>query len=258
MICLACGSYNEDGAMYCRNCGAVLPDGSTTQSGYQGSGENGASEQRLPEGTTVLSPDMLPYATNYNQSTSNQGTQNYNQSTSYQGTQNYNQSTSYQGTQNYNQSTSYQGAQNDNQVNFGNQNFVGGPAYRCATNRAWWKMLLLGLITFGIYDICIWCKMSSDINIVASRYDGKRTMHYFEMSYLAPFTLGIYMFVWFHQFSNRLGDELRRRGIGYYISAKDFWLWSILGSLILVGPFVYLHKVCKAVNLINEHYNING
>lgn len=222
MICVACGSYNEDGALYCRNCGTVLSDGRAAQSAYQTSGDNGASEQRLPEGTTVLSPDMLPYAASYNQSASNQGTPNYSQ------------------------------------VNYGNQNFSGGPVYKCATNRAWWKMLLLGFITFGIYDICIWCKMSSDINIVASRYDGKRTMHYFEMSYLAPFTLGIYMLVWFHQFSNRLGAELTRRRLDYQISAKTFWLWGILGSLILVGPFIYLHKVCKAVNLINEHYNTYG
>lgn len=242
MICVACGSFNEDGAMYCRNCGAVLSDERSTQATYQTSGNNVAPEQRLPEGTTVLSPDMLPYATTYNQGMPNQGIPNQgipNPGIPGSGAPN-------QGTPNY------------NRASYETQNYCGASVYKCATNRAWWKMVLLSLITFGIYGICIWCKMSSDINIVASRYDGKRTMHYFEMSYLAPFTLGIYMFVWFHQFSNRLGAELARRRIDYQISAKTFWLWNIMGSLILVGPFVYLHKVCKAVNLINEHYNTYG
>jgi len=32
----------------------------------------------------------------------------------------------------------------------------------------------------------------------------------------------------------------------------------VLGSLIGIGPLVYLHKLFKAVNLMNEHYNTNG
>ena len=26
-------------------------------------------------------------------------------------------------------------------------------------------------------------------------------------------------------------------------NATDFWLWNILGSLIVVGPFIYVHKL---------------
>ena len=32
----------------------------------------------------------------------------------------------------------------------------------------------------------------------------------------------------------------------------------ILGSLILVGPFIYIHKRMKAMNLINADYNAKG
>ena len=71
-------------------------------------------------------------------------------------------------------------------------------------------------------------------------------------------TLGIGGIVWFHKISNRIGEELKRRGVDYTFSAADYWLWSVLGSLIVVGPFVYLHKMFKAVNKMNEHYNING
>ena len=51
------------------------------------------------------------------------------------------------------------------------------PAWKLATNRSMWKMLLLGIITCGIYPTIIYFYMYEDINILASRHDGKRTMH---------------------------------------------------------------------------------
>ena len=95
--------------------------------------------------------------------------------------------------------------------------------------------------------------------MIASRYDGKKTMHYCLLLFLVgPVTLGIADLVWNHRLANRLGAELTRRGINYSISASTFWLWGILGCLIVVGPFVYLHKLLKATNLLCEHYNVNG
>ena len=64
--------------------------------------------------------------------------------------------------------------------------------------------------------------------------------------------------IWSHNISDRIGNEPRRRGVNYSFSAVDFWLWGVLGSFIAIGPLVYLHKLFKAVNKMNEHYNING
>ena len=132
------------------------------------------------------------------------------------------------------------------------------PVIQFATNRALWKMIVFGLLTAGIYDLVIWCKMITELNIAASRYDGQRTMSYFGMCYLAPLTLGIYALVWIHKLSNRMGNEARRRGMNTKLSASTFWLWNVLGSLILVGPFIYVHKMLKALNHINSDFNVNG
>lgn len=84
-------------------------------------------------------------------------------------------------------------------------------------------------------------------------------MHYCLLTFvLAPITCGIALFVWFHNLSNRIGKELTRRGIGYGFSASTFWLWYVLGSLIIVGSFVYTHKLAKAMNALAENYNTNG
>ena len=133
------------------------------------------------------------------------------------------------------------------------------PIGQLKTNRSLLKFILLSLITFGIYAIVVLYVMAEDMNTLASRYDGKRTMNYALLMFLiGPITFGIAYIVWYHKLSNRIGSELTRRGINQTFSAGDFWLWYVLGSLIIVGPFVYLHKMLKSVNLLCEHYNVNG
>lgn len=133
------------------------------------------------------------------------------------------------------------------------------PALQLPTKRGLLKFILLTAITFGIYGLVVMTKISGEINVTASRYDGKKTMNYLLMVLIiTPITLGIGAIVWQHRISNRMGSELSRRGISYSFSAKDYWLWGVLGSLIVVGPLVYHHKFFKASNLINADYNVKG
>ncbi len=140
-----------------------------------------------------------------------------------------------------------------------NQAPVTMPVGQLKTNRALWKLIVFNIITFGIYSLVYFSGVSSDINIIASRYDGKKTMHFCLLIFvISPITLGIGAIVWFHKLSNRIGGELTRRGIGYSFSASTYWLWNVLGSLIIVGPFVYLHKLSQAMNKLSENYNSKG
>lgn len=140
-----------------------------------------------------------------------------------------------------------------------NQAPVTMPVGQLKTNRALWKLIVFNIITFGIYSLVYFSGVSSDINIIASRYDGKKTMHFCLLIFvISPITLGIGAIVWFHKLSNRIGAELTRRGIGYSFSASTYWLWNVLGSLIIVGPFVYLHKLSQAMNKLSENYNSKG
>ena len=133
------------------------------------------------------------------------------------------------------------------------------PAVQLRTDRGLAKMILLSLITFGIYALVVESHIGEELNLIASRHDGRRTMHfcliYFIFSWL---TLGIAPIVWYHRTSDRMHGELVRRQIDYDFGATDFWLWCILGSLIVIGPYVYIYKRMKAMNLINEDYNQKG
>lgn len=132
------------------------------------------------------------------------------------------------------------------------------PNIQLPTRRSLTKMFFLGILTAGIYPLVIMSRIASELNIAASRCDGRRTMPYFASLPLIPLTLGIYGLVWMHGLCSRIGCELTRRGIRYDFGASDFWLWNMLGSLILIGPFVFTHKLMKAMNLVNGDFNFAG
>lgn len=118
------------------------------------------------------------------------------------------------------------------------------------------KFLLLSLITCGIYGIYTIARMGQDLNLIASPHDGKRTMSFWLLMFVVgPITLGIGFLVWYHKFSARIGAELARRGQESNFGASTFWLWNVLGTLILVGPFVYINKLCAAMNCLVDDYN---
>ena len=133
-----------------------------------------------------------------------------------------------------------------------------GPVRQLKTNRGLLKFILLTIITCGIYGLVVMSVLSTDINTIAERYDGKKTMHYILVCILACITLGIATLVWYHRLSERIGTELNRRGIAYSFGAGTFWGWNVLGALIYVGPFVYTHKLFKAMNLLAADYNVKG
>ena len=86
---------------------------------------------------------------------------------------------------------------------------VNAPAYRLKTNRGWLKLILLSVITLGIYPIIFYSGISDDVNLVCGRYDGKKTMHYCLLLFVVgPLTLGIGSLVWYHRICNRIGLSL--------------------------------------------------
>ncbi len=133
------------------------------------------------------------------------------------------------------------------------------PVGQLKTNRGLFKYILLSILTFGIYGLVLFSSISTDINIIAGRYDGKRTMHYCLLVFLVGWlTLGIGFIVWYHKLSARVGGELTRRGIYYRFGAGTYWGWGFFGTLVVIGPLVYCHKLFKAMNMLSLHYNTHG
>ncbi|NMM98561.1 DUF4234 domain-containing protein [Bifidobacterium olomucense] len=133
------------------------------------------------------------------------------------------------------------------------------PARQLRTKRGLLKYILLGLVTLGIYDIWQMSEVGESLNLIASRRDGKKTMHYCLLFFLVgPVTLGIAYFFWFHRMCTRVGEEQAARGMTPTVSAATYWLWGVLGAFIIVGPFIFYYKLLHAMNDLSADYNVRG
>ena len=128
---------------------------------------------------------------------------------------------------------------------------------RLQTNRSMWKLMFLSIVTLGIYSIFFFIPFSFDIDKVSPKDDHSKTMNFVFAYILSLFTFSIVLDFWHYEIAGRIEEALSNRNINYNFQTKDFFFCIVLGSLILVGPFVYFHRLCKAMNLLCEDYNEN-
>ena len=142
--------------------------------------------------------------------------------------------------------------------NYSNQPVSRPPALALTTRRGLLKWILLNIITLGIYSLYFMYSIKRDLNIIADNHNGSRTMGLIALCLLTVITFGIATIVWWHKISARIGREQVYRGLEKTFGASTFWLWQVLGAMIIIGPFVYIYKLCKAMNAICADYNVRG
>ena len=123
------------------------------------------------------------------------------------------------------------------------------------TNRSVWKLAILSILTLGVYTIFFFIPLASDLNKVDPKRGREKTMNYFTAWLIGLFTFSFGLALWHYHIAGHIEEALDRRKIRYYFSTGDFWGWYIFGSFILIGPFVYFYKLCKAMNLLCASYN---
>ncbi len=237
MMCPKCNAQVEDNAAFCPNCGVpfIQPTPPQDNSGQTTvlSADDGSQQ------TTVLTADMYPQY----QAAPAQPAQPAQPYAPAQPAQPYAPAQPAQ---------PYASAQPGPAA-------AQPPVAQLRTNRSFLKTFLLSLLTLGIYGLVCQGHITDDVNLVCSRYDGRKSMNFYLLFFIVgPITAEIATIVWIHNLCDRIGIELKRRQVDYDFGAKDFWLWGVLGSLILIGPFVFAHKFFKSVNLMNENYNLYG
>jgi hypothetical protein len=127
------------------------------------------------------------------------------------------------------------------------------------TNRNYLIVILLSIVTFGIYPLVFMYSLANDVNLICSRYDGRKSMNFLLLVFVFSWlTLGIAPLVWTYNLSDRIGTELKRRGCHYNFGTGDFWLWNILLACIGIGPLVFNWKLCEAMNHLCSDYNQKG
>ena len=133
------------------------------------------------------------------------------------------------------------------------------PKRALSTKRGLVRFLFFTVITGGIYTLFFIAGLAEDMNLLACRHDGRRTPNLFLLPFITILTLGIGYFVYWHRFASRIREELWRRRINYEFGPGKFWGWGVLGTLLIgIGPLVFFHKLCVAMNELSADYNLHG
>ena len=115
-------------------------------------------------------------------------------------------------------------------------------------------LILLSMVTFGIYGLYWIYKLAMDTNTICEG-DGKKTGGLLKVLLLGLITFGIYDLIWVYMLGDRLQDNAPKYNLTFKESGGTILLWYILGSLIIIGPFIAMHIIIKNVNALADEYN---
>lgn len=219
--------------MFCRNCGAELPDGAKfcTKCGAQ-LGDSAANVSQSNSGQPSTGQ-------------SNVGQANANPSNGQSGTETVDRV--------YN-------AINDEIKGIGNSisgNNTGsnGQGGLLKTDRNILVYILFSVVTCGIYGIYYLYTLVTDINIICQG-DGEEPYNFVKTLLLTWVTCGIYGFYWYYKFGNRMQANAPRYGLAFQENGTTIVLWMTFGALLCgVGSFVAMYIIIKNMNALSEAYN---
>ncbi len=114
------------------------------------------------------------------------------------------------------------------------------------------SLLILSVITFGIYPIVFWHKISKEVALLCED-DGKKTMKYVFVWLLNFITFGIAGIVWRAKLAQRLKDNAARYDLRFSESGALAAFYNIL--VPFVGPLINRFILIKNMNAMGAAFN---
>lgn len=122
-------------------------------------------------------------------------------------------------------------------------------------NRNVLRLIVLSLLTCGLYGIWFMFRWIRDINVICQD-DGKHTTGLFLTLLLSLCTLGIYGLCWWYMMGNRLLQYSLSQGIPCGITGKKLLLLQILGCFCCGLSSLYaLHLALTTTNHLGRYHN---
>ncbi len=123
--------------------------------------------------------------------------------------------------------------------------------------RSFLAYILLSILTFGIYPIVYWTKISNEVNVLCEG-DGKKTMKYVFAWLLNIVTFGIFGIIWEYQLAKRLQENAARYNLNFSEGGATVAVLDTVGMLFFglgrtVASFVMTKNFNKIVVAFNEY-----
>ena len=112
--------------------------------------------------------------------------------------------------------------------------------------------ILLSIVTFGIYHIVFWNKISKDVNALCEG-DGKKTMKYIFCFLLNIVTVGIFGFVWKYKLAKRLQENAARYDLRFSEGGAIVVVLAIVFAFFPVAQAVLVKNFNKLAVAYNDY-----
>ncbi len=120
--------------------------------------------------------------------------------------------------------------------------------------REFWVILLLTIVTCGIYYYIYLYQVTKDLNTMAGN-DDKFTDPAMVVV-LSIVTCGIYSWWWYYQMGNRMQNMGMANNVRVEENGTTYLLWLLLGSFVCgIGPLIGLYLFIKNFNNLAFAYN---
>lgn len=117
--------------------------------------------------------------------------------------------------------------------------------------RNFWMVLLLSIVTCGIYGYYYVYTMTRDLNQIV----GEQKIDPALAVLLTIVTCGIYTYIWYYQYGNYIQEVAQANEVKVFENGTSYLLWLILGSFIIVGPIIAEYLFISNFNKVAEAYN---
>ena len=123
--------------------------------------------------------------------------------------------------------------------------------------RNFWTMLLLSIITCGIYGIYWWWCFTKDMNKVCEgRSSEKPSPNYLVVILLSIVTCTIYFYIWMYKQGNRLADAADSYNVPNQTTGTSLLMWYLFGAILCgLGPFIAVAQWIGLFNKVADAYN---
>lgn len=123
------------------------------------------------------------------------------------------------------------------------------------SSRSLLVLVLLSLVTCGIYGCYFIYKLAQDINVMCED-DSERTPGLVAFVLLSFVTCGIYSYWWYYKIGNRLQRNASRYGLFFQENGTTVLLWLVFGWLLCgIGSLVGVSIIIKNTNAMAAAYN---
>lgn len=121
-------------------------------------------------------------------------------------------------------------------------------------NRSLLKLILLSIITLGIYEFVFYYKWARDVNIICDG-DGNKTPGLLAFMFLSLITFGIYGLWWYYSLGNRLNNNAERYNCTINENGTTILVWMLVGMFVCgICSLIALHYLIRNTNTLAIAY----